>query len=205
MSEDWSDLTSIGVESADPIDDLTPGSKANCPDCGKLLTVTKAGTIRGHKCVNDVPDDPKSKSALNRNRKKTPAQVRRLSVALIASGIETGAAHMVGRYVPCDPAIVPVDLSDADVMVGPLVDMAWPQLPKRAQSVLKSIADESDLIVAALAWWEWGANLRKWARAQHAEHITAHATEDRGDNVVSIGTQVAGARVAEQFVPFAPA
>jgi hypothetical protein len=32
--------------------------------------------------------------------------------------------------------------------------------------MIKNIADESDLLVAAMAWWEYGTTLKKWGEAR---------------------------------------
>jgi hypothetical protein len=39
-------------------------------------------------------------------------------------------------------------------------------MPKEAQRAIKVVADESDLLVAAMAWWEYGTGLRKWAESK---------------------------------------
>jgi len=143
----------------------TPG-KAACPDCGKLLTITAAGELRKHKCVNDI-STTRTGGALHKagavKRPRTPSSVRNLGVALIGAGVEYTAAASVSRWVECPASEVPSDLGDdADIMIGPVLDAIWPRLPKRGQRIIKALADESDLIMAAMAWYEWGKALKTW-------------------------------------------
>jgi hypothetical protein len=93
--------------------------------------------------------------------------VRNLSVAVIGAGVEYTAAASVSRWANCDPREVPADLGDdASIMIGPILDAIWPRLPRRAQKMIKSLADESDLIMAAMAWYEYGNKLKKWGQAR---------------------------------------
>jgi hypothetical protein len=64
-------------------------------------------------------------------------------------------------------------------MVGPILDAIWPRLPKQAQRTIKIIADESDLLLAAMAWWEYGTGLKKWAESKKVL-TESTATPSRG-------------------------
>jgi hypothetical protein len=146
------------------VEENTPG-KSTCPDCGKLLTITAAGELRKHKCVNDISTAPSGGGSHGSKvkRPRTPSTVRNLGVAVIGAGVENGTAYAVGQWVDCPPSQVPADLgADADVMIGPILDAIWPRLPKRGQRIIKALADESDLIMCGMAWWEWGKNLKEW-------------------------------------------
>ena len=176
------------------VENGTPG-KAACSDCGKLLTITAAGELRKHKCVNDIPTGgttpahgPKTK------RPRTPSTVRNLGVALIGAGVEYGTAASMSRWVECHPSEVPADLGDdADIMIGPILDAVWPRLPKRGQQIIKSLADESDLIIAAMAWYEWGKALREWGNGYIAtKEAQQEKTPSRG---YQDGEQISGSFV----------
>ena len=190
------------------VENGTPG-KAACPDCGKLLTITAAGELRKHKCVNDVPTGgvgngqgshgPKAK------RPRTPSTVRNLGVALIGAGVEYGTAASMSRWVECHPSEVPADLGDdAEIMIGPILDAVWPRLPKRGQQIIKSLADESDLIIAAMAWYEWGKALREWGnRYIETKEAQQEKTPSRG---YQDGEQISGSfDGAGSTGPFEPA
>ena len=166
MSE-YSGLEVSTVDDAITVEDSVSG-KSVCPDCGKLLTVTAAGTLRKHKCVNEVSTGNKGNAGNVRvGRPRTPTSVRNLSVAVIGAGVEYTAAASVSRWANCDPREVPADLGDdAGIMIGPILDAIWPRLPRRAQKMIKSLADESDLIMAAMAWYEYGNKLKKWGQAR---------------------------------------
>lgn len=177
--DDFEGLEVTAVSDNVVVENDTPG-KGVCPDCGKLLTITAEGSLRKHKCINDVSTaGSTSHKGPKVKRPRTPTNVRNLGVAVIAGGIEYTAAASVSRWAECKPSEVPAELPDADVMIGPILDAIWPRMPKEAQRVIKVIADESDLLVAALAWWEYGTNLRKWAESKKALNETK-ATPTRG-------------------------
>jgi hypothetical protein len=98
---------------------------------------------------------------------------------------------------------VPADLPDADVMIGPILDAIWPRMPKEAQRVIKVVADESDLLVAAMAWWEYGTNLRKWADAKQAL-LENEATPTRGYQDEPVSFTSNGDGVIGPIQPFTP-
>lgn len=181
----------------------TPG-KETCPDCNKLLTVTAAGTIRKHKCVMDITTGGDShKAGPKAKRARTPSSVRNLGVAVIAGAVEYGAAASVSRWADCTPKEVPAELPDADVMIGPILDAIWPRMPKEAQRAIKLIADESDLLVSAMAWYEYGSNLKKWADAKKVLSEN-EATPTRGYGNVEVHESVNGDRDLGPFQPFTP-
>jgi hypothetical protein len=175
------------------VENDTPG-KAVCPDCDKLFTVTAAGEIRKHKCVNDINTGGSTASHGSKaKRPRTPLSVRNFGVAIIGAGVEYGAAATVAQWADCSPSEVPTDLGEnADIMIGPVLDALWPRLPKNAQRVIKNLADESDLLLSAMAWWEWGSTLKKWGD----NHIAA--TEAQKEQVPTRGYQDNGI-VQESF------
>jgi hypothetical protein len=202
---DFEGLEVTAVSDDVVVENDTPG-KGVCPDCGKLLTITSEGVLRKHKCVNDISTAGKGGShhaGARAKRARTPSSVRNLGVAVIAGGVEYAAAASVSRWVECPPSEVPSDLPDADVMIGPILDAIWPRMPKEAQRVIKVVADESDLLVAAMAWWEYGTGLRKWADSKWVL-VENEATPTRGyaDEPVSFPTN--GDGVLGPLEPFTP-
>jgi hypothetical protein len=186
----------------------TPG-KAACPDCNKLLTITAAGELRKHKCVNDIPTTRTGASHKGpaAKRPRTPSSVRNLGVALIGAGVEYTAAASVSRWVECPASEVPADLGDdADIMIGPVLDAIWPRLPKRGQRVIKALADESDLIMAAMAWYEWGRTLKTWGD----RHIATKAAAEKPTRGFTDGVQISeslngdGGPLLGSLTPFTP-
>lgn len=168
MTTGYEGLEVTAISDDVSVENDTPG-KATCPDCNKLLTVTAAGEIRKHKCVNDIPTGNRTAAShgSKAKRPRTPQTVRNFGVAVIGAGVEYGAAATVAQWAECPPSEVPTDLGEnADIMIGPILDALWPRLPKKAQGIIKSIADESDLLVSAMAWWDWGSTLKKWGDAR---------------------------------------
>lgn len=196
-------------EGGPELSDLTPGSKAACPECGKVLSVTQKGELRSHKCVNDIPTGG-GKSGSRRSAKLPPKKVRDLGVAAMAGGVEWGTAHYVGRYVPCHPSVVPVDMGDdVDIMCGPVIDLLWPALPKGAQKVITAIADETDLILCALAWADYFRNIRQWAKSQHKAVLQARKEGANSGGIQGPPTESGGGTGERvdlgEVVPFRPA
>ena len=204
MSADDFDTLEVSAISDDAVVDV-PAGKGVCPDCGKLLTITAAGTLRQHKCINDIPTGGDKGHGSRAKRPRTPTTVRNLGVALIAGGVEYTAAASVSRWAECDPAEVPADLGDqADVMIGPILDGIWPRIPKEAQKVIKSIADESDLLVAAMAWWEYSKALKEWGEAKKALSAV-EAVPTRGYQDEPVSSALNGDRFAAgPLQPFTP-
>lgn len=228
MNDEWEPVNVEPV--TEPTESFEPASlgispesdgKAACPECGGRFTVTKAGAIRQHKCggVQRVKNTSGSKPRRSK-RSGTPETVKDLSVALIASGVEYMAAQAIGRSIPCDPALVPADLPNADSMIVPFIELAWPQIPKKAQRVITRFADESDLIAAALGWFEWQRTLSKWAAEQRTlttpaipgesaplatVHFPAFTPDERTNPDEPTSGAVAGYADASGAEPFSPA
>lgn len=174
-------MTEAFVIPPPPSDDATPRrsamaisadvDKAPCPDCGRPFNVNQDGTIRRHNCPGHIVIEAERVPGQRRTRKvggrkPAPAKVRRLGSAFIASGVEWGAQQTFSRAIPCAPADVPADVPDAEKMIGPFIDLLWPQIPVGAQKVIVNLAEQEDLIVAALAWLEWYRTLAAWARTE---------------------------------------
>lgn len=197
--DDWMNATPI--ESSD--------GKVECPDCGGRYTLTKSGNIRSHNCggVRTVSRTP-SKTKRTKKSKNVPTNVYKLGSPAIASGVEFGARRVVASIVPCDPSIVPADIPDDDVhvMIDPLINLVWPAIPAKAQSIITSIVDQEDLILCVLAWAEYGSNLNKWAQnerqarllreRQQANGVSPARHESSDGNRLPIGI--------EPFQPLAP-
>ena len=186
------DLTVLEAEVlADPVD--TPAAspamvdgKAMCPDCGKTLTVTAAGNLRKHKCADGITTVDARQPRKAVARKKAPAGVRRLAVSVIGGTTEWSAGAIVSRRVPCDVDDIPeevITLPDADAMIGPLVDQAWPQIPPAGQRVLIALSDKEDLIAAVLAWSEYIGQLKRWAAIEHDRRLERTTDSERTDQI----------------------
>jgi hypothetical protein len=172
-----------GHEEPVPVEDegiqYTPGSQVQCPKCDRTVKVTQAGKLYSHTCrkVEAPPRKVASQTEREKRRGAAPSRaVREKCVLVLTGAIESGAELAISRYVPCPGSAVPSEISEPEDMVGPLVDLLWPLLPKGAQRAVSLIADESDLIVMAIAWWEWGKTLQQWAVQQHAR-VIAEAEE----------------------------
>lgn len=153
-------LTVVGVTTNDsPSTFFEPGGKADCPDCGKTLTVTAAGALRSHKCGT-------RESSSSGRRGGMPRAAREISIAAAASGVEWSSSHFVASIVDCDARDVPADIPDADGMIGPLLDALWPSVPDPLKRAVRKAGDNKALIVAVVGWWEWGRDLRRWSQEQ---------------------------------------
>lgn len=155
--------------SPEPIDGKLP-----CPDCGTYYAVTAAGNLRKHKCPGAIIVEPprKSRKLTATRAKQAPEKVRKLGVALIATGVESATAVVVAQAIPCKTWQIPEkvkELPDAEAMIAPLINAAWPTLPAGAQKVLANIAEQEDLIAAAFLWGEWFMTLKKWSADARAE------------------------------------
>ena len=152
--------------------------KAECPGCGGRFKVTAKGEITGrHKCTGE-PVTTVSQGATKSYKPRkgqAPAKVRQLGVATLGAGIEWGAEKFVSRATG-DP--VPIlstsangdvvkltDLPDADAMIGPFINLMWPQLPPAVQKTIAAFAEHEDVIAAVFAWLEWGQQIKRYTDA----------------------------------------
>lgn len=175
------------TEAPDGTPRFEPGTRADCPDCGKNLSVTATGALRSHVCTTDV-NTRKSPAKSGKRRKAVPKSVMELGVPAIAGAVEWGNEFALGRILP--GVEVPdeiITIPDPEDMVGPLLTLLWPTLPAGAQKAIEAIADESDLIVCALAWMDYYRNLTQWTRAQQrrvtrekreAANVTVHGQDE---------------------------
>lgn len=177
--------------------------KAECPDCKGYFTITKAGTLRSHKCDGERATTVSrvKGTAPKRKGRKAPTNVRKFGVAIGATAAETASAYVIGRTIPCDPSLVPTNLPDPEAMVGPLIDYLWPQLPAKAQNVVTAIVDQEDLITAAFLWWEWWRNLNAWAKKER--DIRRPETEGTHNEPLH-GTTLEGQHPGGTFEAFTP-
>lgn len=198
------ELPVITVHELDLPDDAATDGKAECPECGGRFTRKKDGGIRSHKCADGITsvDPVKSTGRTPRTKKGAPPKVRQLGVATIAAGVEWVSATSVARYVPCEPGQVPAELPDADMMIGPVIDALWPQVPPGAQKAIIKIADNSDLIACLFAWVEYGRTLKSWANVQHATIEKAKESQN-GQQVPAADANHIGTNVFE-FRPVQP-
>lgn len=151
-------------------DTATSDGRAVCPDCGKDCSINRDGTLRSHKCVNEVPS---ARTASSRAKKtaKAPDSVHVITTALIAGTVEWGAAQTLARSIPTDypTARRATDMgNNADDLVKPIVNAIWPELPPGAQKLLLRLADHSELIACLFAWSDYVANLRQFAADERA-------------------------------------
>jgi hypothetical protein len=158
-----------------------PGSKANCPDCGRELTLTGTGQFRGHKCVNGqmsapapgqqtpgsaATPQPGAGSGGGKRKTKTPPKVMTLWDALGGSVTEWSAREVVHRNTGAPKPMIPAELSDDDTaqMFEPVMEAIWPRLPKGAQKAISAIAEEAGLILAAITWADYLKTLSQFQR-----------------------------------------
>lgn len=168
-------------ETPPPLQTGVPNSSVECETCGKTVRVRKDGQLSSHKC-DPKPQRGNRLDDLPQRKIVTPTKVRKFGIALIAYGVEEGAASLIARPFGADPDDVPSELPDAEGMIGPPLDLLWPSIPKAAQDFIGKLADNADLIDCALAWADWLNTLRKWTneqrRVQNAllHEREAHAT-----------------------------
>ena len=179
MTADTFDIQSPGETVAAPLDD----GYGTCPDCAKRLKLKADGGLRSHKCENG--DDTvttvtpvKSVTRSRKSRAQAPDKVRTLAVAVLASGIEWTTDTMVSKATDIPVAELPdvLDVPDADAMIGPFVNLAWPQIPKGAQKALIELADHEDLIAACFAWWQWAQTVKQFTETVNAAKTKREAT-----------------------------
>lgn len=200
------------------VGELTPDDdgKAECPSCGKRYKVSANGSLRSHNCdgIRSVAAGTKpTRTGVPRKArtKGAPPSVRRMGVALLGAGAETMAGISIATYVPMPRSDVPdevVTLPDADLMIGPIIDRIFPELPKGAQAFVKMLSEQEDLIAAAFMWAAWSKQLKDYADVMHEQNRPKAKASQRkdSDNVVSISrpsepTLYAG---VEPFQPVAP-
>ena len=176
-----------------------PGSFVECEVCGRSVRVRKDGALSRHKC------EPKAQRGnrfehLPQRGARAPRKVHDFLVTVVAWGVEEGSAHALARPFGVDPDDVPTELPDAEGMVGPPIDLLWPNIPDSAQAFISACADNSDLIACVLAWGDWLRILGKWTRDQRAyQQSLAEQERQHGP------TQFAATDGIGRVVPFQPA
>ncbi len=154
-------------------------TKVECPEgCGKTITKNRDGSVRKHKCVGDESTVREVSAgrpkAVRRTKGQAPAKVRQLGVATLAAGIEWGSEKFVekatGQPVPIladsgDEVRKLTDLPDADGMIGPFINLLWPQLPPGIQKTIAAFAEHEDVIAAIFAWLEWAQQIKRYTDA----------------------------------------
>lgn len=182
--------------------DLEPGSRQPCPDCGKVLTVTRLGALRSHKCVREIEGGPIRRGRRGNGggrRTAAPKGVYTLAVACGEGVTEYSASRYVARAAECDLNVAKqiTKLSNvdggSDALFGPLINAIWPELPKGAQKTLEAIADHSDLIACAFAWADYMALLRQGIEVLREQN-------NKSEGVGTYGIQ--GQTVTGGFEPF---
>jgi hypothetical protein len=177
-----------------------PGSSVECETCGRSVRVRKDGTLGKHNCI------PKAQRGnrfthLPERRKTAPTKVRDFAITIVAWGVEEGSARALARPFDVDPDDVPTDLPDAEGMLGPPLDLLWPNIPDNAQKFIAACADNSDLIACVLAWGDWMRTLGKWTRDMRAYHQQLVEQERQSGPTQFAATDGVTGRV----VPFSPA
>lgn len=193
--------------------------KGECSGCGGYYSIKANGEMRSHNCSGVITIEPgaqpaKTKPASRGKRsatktKEIPDAVAKLATALVVSGIEALTQTAIARAVPMDREYVPeaaYTVPEPDDMVKPFLALAWPQLPGRAQRVVRDIADHSDVIEALFMWQEWLMTMRQFTK-QARDYRRSQIQQ--GDNVVSIPVTAATGEqfgpAAAGFTPFQPA
>lgn len=191
--------------------------KVPCPDCGELYTVTAAGTIRKHKCSGAIDIDnpgggasssPAVPKIVLKARRPAPKNVRAFGVAGVATGVEKLSARVVKSATGLDtiPDEV-VEIPDAEGMIGPFLDILWPQLPKGTQKFISFIADQSDVIAATLAWIDYAGTLKSFVADNAKPADTAAANEGTPSGTLAFlpaSQQSAGTAAGNGYEPFQP-
>lgn len=191
--------------------------KGECQECGGWYTIKKDGEIRSHNCpgVIAIPagDKPSATKATRRNSstKKTrdvPDAVAKLTIAAVASIAEGISRTTVARACGFERSDVPeelVTLPEPEAMIKPFVSLAWPQIPGKAQRIIRDVADHSDVIDALLQWHEWLLTMREFVRLSR-DH---RARLEGSGSVVPIQSaptgSVASSGAQPFFTPFQPA
>jgi len=188
-------------EPAEETPKYEPGTQQECPTCGKSVRVRKDGTLGLHKC-EPKPNRGERFLGISNTRPVTPKKVRQFSIAIVATGVESGTAYLLARPFGVEPEQVPTDLPDAEEMIGPLMDVVWPQIPKGAQNFLSTCADNSDLIACFLAWADWAKTLNSWVQEQRAFQKRLLNERNSSGTFDTTGT-VDG--FSGRVVPFSPA
>lgn len=179
-----------------------PGSYVECEVCARRVRVRRDGTLSLHKCE---PKKERGNRLTNLPAPKpAPKKVRDFSIAVLSWGIEEGTAHALGRITGADPSDVPTELPDPDDMIGPPLDVIWPNIPDNAQAFIAMVADNSQLISCALAWGEWFSQLGKWTREVRAYQRNLAAQEAHSGTAQFTGADDSG-YAAGRVVPFSPA
>ena len=164
--------------------------KIVCPDCLKTFKPLADGGLRKHKCVESIMNIDGKQPRKRVTKGKAPAPVRRLLVSTIAGLTEWGSTTAVSRAVPCTREEVPepvVSLPDADAMIGPVVELAWPHMPTGVQKTLIALSDKEDLIAAVFMWIEYINQIKAWSQAEHTRRM-----ESSNDAVLEVPSATAG-------------
>jgi hypothetical protein len=175
-----------------------PGSQVDCEICGKSVRVRRDGELSKHVCT------PKAQRGtrflhLPERRTTAPRKVRDFAITIGAWAVEESSAHALARPFGVNPDDVPTDLPDAEGMIGPPLDLLWPNIPDSAQKFIAACADNSDLIACALAWGDWIRTLGKWSRDMRAYNQSLIEQEKQNGP-----TQFAATDGVGRVVPFSP-
>lgn len=178
-----------------------PGSLVVCEICEKNVRVKRDGELSKHTCTpvarrgNRWDNLPAPKPA--------PKKVRDFSIAILAWTVEEGSAQVLSRATGVPAGEIPTELPDAEEMIGPPLDVLWPNIPDSAQAFISAIADNSLLISCALAWAEWVKNLTTWTREMRAYQHSLYEQEGQHGNGASQFAGQDGGRLVE-FRPAQP-
>lgn len=199
MDDQHDDTMSSEVRNEETTQRGEPGSQVACEVCGKTVRVRRDGELSKHKC------EPKAQRGnrfdhLPDRRSATPRKVRDFGITVLAWTVEEGSAHVLARPFDADPDDVPTELPDAEGMIGPPLDLLWPNIPDSAQKFIAACADNSDLIACALAWGDWIRTLGKWTNDMRKYQQSLSSQEN-----ISGATQSAAANGGPRLVPFSPA
>lgn len=195
MMADFPDVEMLPVEETRETRVTVAEGYDVCLACGKTLKVTASGALRKHRCmsgetsesVTTVTESKTARPARRRSRTVAPDKVRRLAVAVIGEGVEWTTDQVLSRATDLPTSQIPSDLPDADAMIGPFVNLLWPQIPKGAQKALTELADHEDLIGACFAWFEWGQQLKAFT-----EEVNRSRREDENGGNGQVSSEVAG-------------
>lgn len=174
-----------------------PGDRVPCPECGKTVSVTKAGTLRSHKCES-VPANGSVATVIRGARsgskratkRQAPPSVRKWGVIGLAYSAEMTAEFYVrsatgAKSVPESVTRLPAP----QAMCGPLIDGVWPQLPPAIQKQIALLADHDELIECMFQWAVYFKGLQAFAREYNSTQNPTARTREQTNVAVSASAQ----------------
>ena len=177
----------------------TPGDRVPCPECGKTVSVTKAGALRGHKCDATGSVLVKTaRSGARKTAKATPVNVKKWSIRGLTLLAEYSAESVIVSTTGADRKEIPdavTALPNPDKMIGPVVDLIWPTIPPSVRNKIATLLEHDAMIEACMYWYMYSQTLKEWSDEYRSGHPTMPVRN-------GAETNVAVASSAIQFGPY---